>query len=122
VKSYLSYKFPSLKDSNRGSQCNLVCICSYKAICIIEIKTNTTNNLTNKGIALLIIEKYNEAIRFFDKVLAINPSDPKNIPDNKESRRLLYDLGLDVQSMTRSRKVTSVQTWFDHVTVKNANN
>ncbi|MFL6381320.1 MAG: tetratricopeptide repeat protein [Nitrososphaeraceae archaeon] len=107
----MSYKFPSLKDSNRGSQCNLVCICSYKAICIIEIKTNTTNNLTNKGIALLIIEKYNEAIRFFDKVLAINPSDPKNIPDNKESRRLLYDLGLEqVNGDVQSMKMTAMDS------------
>jgi tetratricopeptide (TPR) repeat protein len=69
----------------------IVCICSYKAICIIEIKTNTTNNLTNKGIALLIIGKYNEAIRLFDKVLATNPSDPKIMTDKGKA---LDDLGM----------------------------
>ena len=55
----------------------------------------------------------------------------KNIPDNEESRQLLYDLGFqqvhgDVQSMKMTAmdslaKVTSVRMWFETVIVKNAN-
>jgi tetratricopeptide (TPR) repeat protein len=38
-------------------------------------KANTANNnLINKGIALLIVGKYNEAINLFDKVLALEPN------------------------------------------------
>jgi Flp pilus assembly protein TadD len=38
-------------------------------------RANTTNNLVDEGISLLVVGKYNEAISLFDKVLAVDPND-----------------------------------------------
>ncbi len=42
-----------------------------KALAIDPINTDT---LTNKGLALAVLHKYNESIKYYDKALAIKPN------------------------------------------------
>jgi tetratricopeptide (TPR) repeat protein len=41
----------------------------------LAINPNFTDALTNKGVSLANLGKYNEAISVYDKALAINPND-----------------------------------------------
>src|SRR5919204_317669 len=59
-------------------------------------QANATYAMSLKGISLVGLYKYNEAIKLFDKVLAIDPNDAKTLTDKG---KVLDDLGMHQEAI-----------------------
>ena len=95
-------------------------ILSWNSINVIEaaaqkqgnstsVHANNNTNLTNEGVSLLVLGKYNEAISLFDKVLAVEPNN-------------ILALTNKATALVYLQKYNEAITLFDKALVREPNN